>query len=196
MTGSTPCTVLSAPPPIVAICGHPRHGKSTVQGFLNEDLGVIPMDDGLPIRLEGMKRFGLTWEQVSTQAGKLDYCQAFGREMEVREALGLIGKEWEESDLLTMPKKAVELLREKNIGDPVSFGSVRRGQASIYRDLGGLVIEVYDPRKPLSQYDFDYFDPRLVHTTIINDGTFTDLRRRSVAVVRGYLENYTGGSWI
>lgn len=187
--------MLDKTPPIIAICGMPRHGKSTVQEFLHQDLGVVPMDDGLPIRREGMSRFGLTWEQVSTQEGKLETCLAFGREMEVREALGLIGKEWEERDMQYVPSLALEILRQEGTGAPVSYGSVRRNQAQTYMSAAGLVIEVYDPRKPVSSYDFDYFDPRHVHMTIVNDGTLDDLRRRSTVVVRGYLENHRGVSW-
>lgn len=182
--------MLFDPPPIIAFCGPPRHGKSTVQGFLQEELGVQPLDDGRPLRLEGMRRFGLTWEQVSTQEGKLEICHAYGRDMEVREALGLIGKEWEAEHPLKVSNEALKLLREEGTGEPVSFGSVRRSQGLSYIRAGGIVLEVYDPRKPLSKYDFDYVDPRYVTATIRNDGTLEDLKQRAVALVRGLLENH------
>lgn len=182
--------MLSTPPPIIAFCGHPKHGKSTVQEFLQKEFGVLALDDGRPLRLEGMERFGLTWEQVSTQEGKMEICHAFGRDMEVREALGLIGKEWEVEHPLKVAHKALDLLRSEGTGEPVSFGSVRRSQGLAYQQAGGIVIEIFDPRKVVSEYDFDYVDPRYVTTTIMNDGTLTQLFKRSAAIVRGLLENH------
>lgn len=186
--------MLTHPPKIVALCGHPRHGKSTVQVFLQE-LGIRPLDDGRPIRLEGMKRFGLTWEQVSTQEGKLQIIEAFGRQMEVREALGLIGKENEDTDPGHWAERALELLREEGDGGPVSFGSVRRTQGFSYRDRGGLVIEIRDPRKPDSPYDFDHYDPLAITHTVVNDGTLEQLRARVHSIVRPYLASPAKASW-
>lgn len=174
-------------PKIIALCGHPQHGKSTVQGML-EKLGVTSLDDGRPIRLEGMKRFGLTWEQVSTQEGKLEKCSAFGRTMEVREALGLIGKEHEEGNIDHWAEEAVRLVREDMVTTPVSFGSVRRQGGHVYRAAGGIVLEIRDPRKPDSVYDFDKYDMSAVTRTIVNDGTLEDLRAKVIAAVSEYLE--------
>ncbi|MGE8141873.1 hypothetical protein ACQKOE_07845 [Novosphingobium sp. NPDC080210] len=174
-------------PKIIALCGHPKHGKSTVQSML-EELGVRPLDDGLPIRLEGMGRFGLTWEQVSTQEGKLEICHAFGRDMEVREALGLIGKEYEDTDPGHWAKRAVDLVLAEGDMTPVSFGSVRRTQGHVYAGFGGIVLEIRDPRKPESPYDFDQYDAAAVTHTIINDGTLEDLRAKVLAAVAEYLE--------
>lgn len=156
----------------------------------------MPMDDGLPVRLEAMKRFGLTWEQVSTQAGKAGQCHAFGRQMAVREALGLIGKEWEEVDPLHIPKLAMRHLQETGTGAPVSFGSVRREQGQIFKRAGALVIEIHDPRKPLSTFDFDQYETQWIDLTITNDGDLEALKARTVKIVRRYLEAHKGdASW-
>ena len=173
-------------PKIIALCGHPKHGKSTVQAML-EEMGVRPFDDGLPIRLEGMRRFGLTWEQVSTQDGKAEQCFAFGRNMEVREALGLIGKSKEEENIDFWAEAAVRMIRDEGITEPVSFGSVRRQGGHVYRAAGGIVLEIRDPRKPDSPYDFDQYDPRAITHTITNDGTIDDLRASVIAAVSEYL---------
>lgn len=185
--------MLLHPPKIIALCGHPKHGKSTAQGFL-EGVGFRSMDDGRPIRLEGMRRFGLTWEQVSTQNGKLEKCFAFGREMEVREALGLIGKE-HESNPLHWAEIALETLRVEGNDEPVSFGSVRRTQGLAYKKVGGIVVEIVDPRKPESPYDFDQYDRSIVDFTVVNDGTLDDLRKTIETISHGYLTDGVLGTW-
>lgn len=187
--------MLSHPPKIIAICGSPGHGKSTVQNFLS-DCGIKAMDDGLPIRLDGMKRFGVTWEQVSTQPGKLTMCEAFGETMEVRDMLGRIGLEHEDEDPNYWAEKALGLLRDQGDGSPVSFGSVRRTQGASYARRGGLVLEVLDPRKGESKYAFDAYDKSLVGATILNVGDLLDLEIATYKAVLGWFANNPGvGSW-
>ncbi len=187
--------MLSHPPKIIGICGPPGHGKSTVQGFLSA-VGVVALDDGLPIRLDGMKRFGVTWEQVSTQAGKIEMCEAFGETMEVRDMLGRIGLEHEDEDPNYWAEQALTLLRENGDGRAVSFGSVRRSQGSSYARRGGLVLEVFDPRKPESKYAFDAYDKSLAGRTIFNEGTLLDLEIKTYkAVLSFFSEHSETPSW-
>ena len=153
------------------------------------------MDDGLPIRISGMNRFGLTWDQVSTQEGKMEICFAFGRQMEVREILGLIGKESEDSNPGFWAEEAIRLLWEDGKSGPVSFGSVRRTQGRSYLKRGGIVLEIFNPRQPLSPYDFDEYDREAVTHRIVNDGTLSDLRENVRSIVTPYLASSDTAEW-
>lgn len=170
---------------IIALCGHPQHGKSTVQSFLEQDFGVTPVDDGFLIRQEAMKRHGFTWEDVSTQEGKLRQVTLDGETVTIRKILGDIGKEHEDTDPNHWPKMAVASCSVEDF--PISLGSVRRNQNVYLRSIGALVIEIVNPRLAESPYDFDQYNRDAVHCTIINDGTLDDLRRKTAEAVTHYL---------
>lgn len=174
-------------PRYIAICGQPGHGKSTVQKILCDHFGVCPIDDGAPLRQAGMMLFDLTWEQVSTQHGKLQWVEVAGVTVQVRDLLGWLGKCMEARfGTGFMPWRAMEAADEQaRIGSNTrfSFGSVRRDQGRFYQARGGVVIEVVDPRKPESPYDFDQYDRDLVDVVITNDGTLLDLEDKVDAAV-------------
>ena len=179
--------MLFPPRKLIGICGAPTHGKSTVQKFLEDEYGLLPVDDGKDIRLLAMERHGLTWDDVSTQKGKLKEITVAGRVQTVREVLGNIGNEFERQD----PNYWINLTLSQLMPHQtrVSFGSVRRRQGDSIKRAGGLIIEVRDPRKPDSPHEFDSFDRTLVDRLIINDGSVDDLRQKVSLAVRFYLEN-------
>ena len=173
---------------LIAICGQPGHGKSTVQTILQECFGVLPFDDGLPIREEVLKRYPfLTWDDVTTIAGKNKVVQANGESFTVRQLLGNLGKEYEDSEPGYWARIAIERALVEDTIVPASFGSVRRTQPSIYREHGGLVVEVCDPRKGVSPNDFDQYDRSAVHLTILNDGSLDELYYKTICAVSPYL---------
>lgn len=156
-------------PRYIALCGNPGAGKSTVQEILRRDYGVTPVDDGLPIRKIAVEQMGLTWPQVTTQAGKLEEVEIAGRTWVVRDLLGQIGNRLE--DLLG--PHGIPFLVERTVAGregKFSFGSVRRDQGRYYKKLGGVVIGVRSPKAPPSPYEFDRWDANLVDAWIDNDG--------------------------
>jgi hypothetical protein len=178
-------------PPIIGLVGFPTHGKSTAQRFL-ELLGVESRDDGDILRTKVAEEFGLTWEDVSTQAGKLKTVPGInGEPTTIRKLLGDYGKVLEATHGENIiADLAIQKLLAERAGDmtPASFGSVRKSQPQAYKAAGGFIIEILDPRKPVGPlYDFDEFDRDDVDVIVVNDGDESDLAWRLFNAVEGYL---------
>lgn len=175
-----------APVKIIGICGHPQHGKTTAQRFL-EQVGVRAVDDSAPLRQATMERYSLSLDDVTTQAGKARqiYRWDYQDTVTIRQALGDLGKEYEaeHGPNYWMERAIAELAP----GSPVSFGSVRMGQAHAIRAAGGFVLAVNDPRRPLSTHDFDQFDPAGVDRWVINDHDLWSFEGRVVRASARYL---------
>ena len=176
------------PPTCVAFCGHPRSGKSTVQGIVERLYGVVPRDDAQVIREAAMVLYGLTRAQVTTQAGKASTVEVMGRPRTVRSLLGGVGNFLiAEHGTLFKPTAALRMARrwalESNrAGAIFSFGSVRLDEARAYRDAGGLVVEVVRPGCVAARPEDDY-DRSLVDLTLHNDGTLESLEAQVVAAL-------------
>jgi len=160
-------TGATALPRFIALCGHPKAGKSTVQTILAQEFGYDPVDDGLALRRIGMQHLGLTHDQVFTQAGKAEYVEILGQRWQVREILGELGKKLE--DLFGPHIMPFMATRNLPADGRFSFGSVRKSQGAFFKALGGVVIEVRNPIAPPSPYAFDKFDASLVDQVIDND---------------------------
>jgi hypothetical protein len=181
---------IAKPPKIIGICGYPGHGKSTAQGFLSH-LGVEARDDADILRKRVMKEYGLTEHDVTTQEGKLRVVPGInGEMMTVRKLLGDYGQIYGEG--LYGPnywvEQAIDRLLIEKITHPVSFGSLRRSQGQAVKDVGGFVIAIHDPRKPISEYHFDEYDYDPVDVMIFNTGTLEDLNWMIFQSVHEYLE--------
>lgn len=182
------------PPKIIGICGFPCHGKSTAQEFLVH-LGVEARDDGDILRKKVAEEFGLTWEDVTTQEGKLKVVPGInGEPTTVRKLLGDYGKVLERTfGQNYIAQQAIEALvkdrAQTNSTQAASFGSIRMNQPAAYKAAGGFVIEILDPRKPTSPlHDFDEFDRDYVDVTVINDGDVKDLNWCVFQAVVKYLQ--------
>ena len=179
--------------PLIGICGFPRHGKTTVQRILT-CFGVDAIDDSEPLRRVVMAEFGLSWDDVSTQAGKLQMIEAFGTTMTVRQALGDLGKVYEAKyGANYWIDRAITDLFDPSTGRPASFGSVRMGQGSSVKYAGGVIIEVRRPSEPASRHDFDQYDQRYVDHTIINDGRPEELAIKVIQLAIDLCETSLAG---
>lgn len=170
---------------LIALCGYPNSGKSTVQTILTEEYGVIPIDDGRALRDIAKITLGLTEDDVTTQEGKTKTVTVLGREMSVRDYLGRIGSalETEFGDWIVPEIHA----RACDPNKHYSFGSVRRDQGHFYRAQGGLVVEIRrDGAKPLVPADL--YDPAPIRYTIFNNGSLEELHEE----VRVFLGDHLG----
>lgn len=175
-------------PKIIGICGQPQHGKTTAQAIL-ETIGVRAADDSAELRLLAMRKWDLTWGHVSTQEGKASIITAYGREMTVREAVGLLGQEDEkEFGSNIWVERALSKLLASGDTTPVSLGSIRMNQGAVVKAAGGIVVEIVDPRKSPSPHDFDQYEARNVDIRVENDRTLHHLRWRLINRTYSYLD--------
>lgn len=177
-------------PKIIGICGYPGHGKSTAQSFLTH-LGVEARDDAEVLRQRVMKEFNLTEQDVYTQEGKLRVVPGIGGEMmTVRKLLGDYGQIYGEQPYGPnyWIDQAITKVREDGVANPVCFASLRRTQAHAVKAVGGLVIAIHDPRKPVSDHYFDAYDREPVDVTIINNESLQSLKWRVLHSVCDYIE--------
>lgn len=167
----------ATPPKIIGICGYPTHGKSTAQRFLTV-LGVEARDDADALRRRVMQEYDLTWEDVTTQEGKLKVVAGIdGQMMTIRKLLGDYGQVFGEN--IHGPnywiEQAIDQLRNDRVEHPISFGSLRRSQPAAVKAVGGFILAIQDPRKPMSSHHFDEYDYDDVDVMVFNDGDESDL---------------------
>jgi hypothetical protein len=156
-------------PPFIALCGNPHSGKSTVQLLLKKLYGVVPVDDGYPLREFAVNNLGLTWQQVTTEDGKREIVELLGRTWTVREILGEFGNRVE--DMLGpngIPLMAINRTKTMK-GESFCFGSVRRDQGVFIKEHGGVVIGIENPIAGPSIYEFDRFNHDAVDVWLNND---------------------------
>lgn len=163
-------------PRLIGICGHPSSGKSEVQRILRAPHGYEAADDGWPLRDFAIRHFGMSRDDVSSQAGKARWTSVTGARIQNRDILGRIGNSLEAAfgDQI-LPWLAVQSL------DPdarYSFGSVRRIQGKVYKSLGGAIIGVRRPGVGPSEFEFDTFNESLVDVWIENDGSMRELKEK------------------
>lgn len=158
-------------PRVIALCGAPESGKTHVQTILERRYGAASIDDGAIIRRGVMALYNLTWEQVSTQEGKRSKIAIPGGDaFEIRDLLGKLGNHLEtlHGDSF-IPRTALQEARERFGADRVlSFGSVRRNQASHYaRAEHSICIEVVREGAVVTR-EFDFYDRNCIDIVIEN----------------------------
>lgn len=162
-------------PILIALCGWPGSGKTEVQKFLTKDFGVVPIDDGGPLRHIAMDHFGLSHDDCYTQEGKTRFTDINGASWENRKILGEIGKALESKfGEFIMPWMATRALAP---GMAYSFGSCRRTNGFFYKGQGGIVLEVTGRGEDTGN-DFDRWAPEAVTHRIDNSGSLEELRYR------------------
>jgi len=181
-------------PRFIALVGNPLAGKDTAAKIMIDKFGVRPIDSGRPLREIAMAHYGLTRDQVYTQAGKREYVQILGKRWQVRELLGEIGNRFEEmhGDWAT-PWMEVRKIPADDPG-PFCDPSCRKGQGLFYKDMGGVVIGLRRPDGGESGYGFDQVRSEIVDVWIENDGlarglapnaAMADLESKVEATLRG-----------
>lgn len=172
---------------IIGVVGHPTHGKSTALRVIQKMTGAVIFDTGAPLRHACMERYELSWDDVSTEAGKLKMVRRpeLGDEVTIRQALGDYGKlrEAEGNDRNIWTTIAVEEALE-TLFPVLAFDSVRMGQGEVIQRAGGVVLEIRDPTKPLSPHSFDQYDPRFIDYTVWNGSTLEAFAHSVADVVR------------
>jgi hypothetical protein len=188
-------------PRYIALCGRPKAGKSTVQNIMEARYGVIPIDDGAPLRETCVAMFGVSLSDLTSQEGKRKTTLVCGHRYTNRQLLGLAGEAMEKmfGDQV-IPEAAIARAERMvpGIGNrpaSFSFGSVRKNQGLTYRKRGGLVIEIARPGTVIEN-DFDLYDEELVTHTIINDGTMQELEQKVADVLDPLRHGEQNAGWV
>jgi hypothetical protein len=178
--------------PFIALCGHPKTGKSEVQRIIAETFGYDMIDDKAPLRAAACDLYGLTPWHVETQEGKKQTVDIAGQSLQVRFLLGELGNHMERmhgenvfAEMLVRGRIAAaggDRTRVRTV-----IGSCRRRQADVYHREGGLVLEVVRPGYEGTSYEFDSYDPTLADAVIVNDGSLADLEARTRTALDGLL---------
>lgn len=160
-------TDVSNTPRLIALCGNPGSGKSTVQALLR-NIGYEPVDDGFAVRDIAMRHLGLSHDDVYTQEGKARSSEILGQTWQHRVILGEVANRLEEM----FGDHIMPWIHTRQL-DPAkcySFGSVRRDQGLFYKRIGALVLGIRNPLAPPSPNEFDRFDETIIDRWIENDG--------------------------
>jgi hypothetical protein len=184
---------------LIGFVGQPGHGKSTAIRVAQRLFGAVAFDTGAPLRRGCMDRYGLSWNDVFTQEGKLRMVRRpeRGDVVTVRQALGDFGKEIE----ATSPDKNIWTTIAvddalQTLFPLIVFDSVRMGQGEVIQRAGGFVIEIVDPRKPSSSHDFDQYDPRFVNCRVTNNGSIEKFEQDvEIALLWAMLTDAQRAAW-
>lgn len=163
-------------PRFIALCGHPKSGKSEVQRILHQEFSVVPVDDGEVLREFAINYLNLSVEDVYTQEGKAKTTEILGKEWVNRDILGTLGKQLE--DMFGEHIMPFIATRNLSLDRSFSFGSVRKTQGAFYKANDGVVIQVVRPGATPSVFEFDKFDESLIDHVIQNDGSIEDLEQK------------------
>lgn len=167
---------------IIALCGHPGSGKSTIQGILHKVFGVEPIDDGWAMRDFAIRHLGASIDDVNTQEGKAKTITLpGGQTLTWRTFLGEFGNHIE---ALLGPDSIPEMaIMRASPGKHHSLGSVRREQGAVIRRHGGIVVGVRSAWAQPSPHEFDRFNESLVNIWIESQTRdLADLERRLVYI--------------
>lgn len=154
-------------PRLICFCGHPGAGKSEAQKILEERHGVVPIDDGWPMRDFAMRHLGLTLQDVTTQEGKAQTILFAGRSFTVRWLLGELGNRLEE--LLGPDAMPMMAARQLEHGRIYCAASLRRDQARVWKQFGALIVKIDNPIARPSPHEFDRFDESFVDIELQNN---------------------------
>ena len=175
----------------IGLCGNPKSGKTTIADMLAEEMGGVVIDDGLILRKAVPILFGIPEDEPFTQEGKAKVYDVCGRQETVRQMLGELGN-WLEGRYseLFMPIRAMQIAKEEYPDkDVFIYPSVRKFQGKAYKDAGGVIVEIENPKAPKSPNAFDVWDDSVVDFWFTNDPTIMSLEglRIDVRILSRYL---------
>lgn len=154
-------------PRLIALCGYPQSGKSTLQRLLAQTYGYQPVDDGRAIRDTCIRWFNLTEWHVTTQEGKAStFTGPDGRQWQVRTAMQDVGLLFERhfGEYATPAAEYPRLNAETRY----SFGSVRRYQGNFHKQYGATVIAIVRPGITWDGTDAEWYDPSCIDHSLLN----------------------------
>lgn len=160
-------------PSIIALCGNPDSGKTTVAGLLESQYGYEPVDDGAPLREIAVKYMGFQHHQAYTQEGKLEFVELDDKKFQCRQVLGETGSAFESKfgdNILGDIAYRTSIKSGLNQGRKFSLGSVRRDQGLFWKSKGGIVVEVLNENSRVSEFEFDKYNRDCIDFQIENDG--------------------------
>lgn len=166
---------------LIALCGYPKAGKSTVQKLITDRYGFKTVDDSRPLRDAAKTLFGLSEWHVTTQEGKSQTIQTLDGTKTVRQILGELGDHAERIDPFALPRRAIEAIRQSDPTGHFVFASVRKSQNSYLKsEHGAFIIEVRR-RGCTALGEFDRYDREPIDLTIENDYRDTAQLRHALA---------------
>ncbi len=168
---------------IIALCGHPHVGKSTLQAYLEKRYGFTPCDDAAAIRAETMRRHDLSLDDVTIQSEKEKIIDTSTGPRSIRRLMADIADEY--ISVHGTQWKPLQALADAQGLDRACFASVRRDEGRAYQAAGGILIEITrpgcHPRTQADTYDTDALD-----ASINNDGNLQDLFDKADQVVAAF----------
>ena len=162
----------------VALCGHPRAGKSRLAELLVDEFGGVLVDDGAVLREAAPILLGYHADLAYTQEGKASTMSLGDRTETIRQGLGELGNYLEDRyGEFVMPIRAMERGQVAHPKAPFYiYPSVRKNQGRAYKAAGGVVLQVNRPGCVASGNAFDVWNESLVDIQIDNSGSIEDLR--------------------
>lgn len=162
-------------PPYVALCGFPQSGKTTLAEFLVKRYGAELVDDGQVLREAAQPLYGLTADDVYTQAGKAKTYELCGKTFTNRQLLGDLGALLEgfygEQVIPELTFRRLESRKTKGRKPTFYvFPSVRKSQGVTYKTKGGVVVAV-TREGTRAVNDFDRYEYNLVDYWLPNNST-------------------------
>ncbi|MCA2979552.1 MAG: hypothetical protein INH37_14850 [Myxococcaceae bacterium] len=150
---------------MIGFCGAPGSGKSEACRVLGEQRGALEVDSAYPMRCFAIMHLGASQVDVWTQEGKRRPSTIPG--LSWRQVLGEMGAALETID----PDILVRMALQRCTGAEIyANSSIRRGNGKLWREAGGLVVEIVRPGHTIVN-EFDRYDPAFITHRIVNDGT-------------------------
>lgn len=184
---------------IVALCGWPKSGKTSMAEYLRDTQGYKIIDDGLILRNFVHVAFQVPMDSLYTPEGKARTIEILGKTWEIRKILGQVGNKLEElfgeNIMADIAMRQARMMHAFTGYNKFVFPSVRKTQGQLYKQEGGLIVKMDRPGYGDSGNDFDRFDQEIVDMTIMNTGVkdalthFAEPIAKNAAVMAKAMQN-------
>ena len=166
---------------IIALCGYPNSGKTTVQHMLH-DHGYQSIDDAAPLRRAAEALYGLPIGITDTQEGKASRVKIGNKEYCVRDLIGSMG---EAGVRLHGPSFKIDrIIPYLNPTQYYTMGSCRGEEAKYWKHHGANIIEIQRPNIPIPLHARDRYNPDYIDYTIHNNTDLSTLRQQVANIVQ------------
>lgn len=174
---------------LIALCGNPLCGKSTVANIMEEQYGAVIIDDGMILRKAVPVLFyGVEFQDLLTQEGKRKTYEVLGKTYTYRQLLGELGNLLEDFfGQAFIPEQTLRRLPLFADAPYYVLPSVRKEQPWYYKNNGAAIFQIDRDLAPPSPNAFDSWAERAVDKVITNNGTLEELEQ---AVRRTMFETF------